>query len=263
MSQKTVNRLLAFDIGNTHTVIGIFEGDQLKGQWRVSSNIPRTEDEFWLMIQGFQTSAGVAEIPATGAAIASVVPHLTDIISSMIRRFLGFESLIVTADTCNFLDIQYATPETVGADRLCVAVAGFEKYGGPLIIVDFGTATTFDIVGSKGEYRGGAIALGVEKAASILHHSAAKLTKVSLEFPRSAIGTTTDHSIQSGIMYGAVEMVDGMIRRIWKELGTETQVVATGGLAPIIQPQTELINHVEPYLVLDGIRLIFQRTQST
>jgi type III pantothenate kinase len=255
--------LLAFDIGNTHTIIGLFDGDTLKGNWRVSSTVPRTEDEFWLMVRGFMDGVGFADSKISGTAVSSVVPHLTDTVSSMVRRFLHIEPLVVTSATCSFLDIRYSAPETVGADRLCNAVAGFDKYGGPLIVVDFGTATTFDVVGSNGEYLGGAIALGVEKAASILHHAAAKLTKVSLEFPAKTIGSATESSIQSGILYGTVEMVDGMIRRIWKELGTESEVVATGGLAPIIQPHTELVRKVEPLLVLDGLRIIYQHSLSS
>ena len=255
--------LLAFDIGNTHTVIGIFHNNHLKGNWRISSTVPRTEDEFYPLIQGFQSSIGVVNTDISGCAISSVVPHITDTVTMMVKRFLGIDPLIVNDKSCAFMDIKYATPETVGADRLCNAVAGFEKYGGPLIIVDFGTATTFDVIGSKGEYLGGAITLGVERAASILHHAAAKLIKVSLEFPDSVIGTTTDHSIQSGLLYGTAEMVDGMIRRIWAQLGTETKVIATGGLAPIIQPNTQLINTVEPLLVLDGLRIIYQRIQTS
>ena len=255
--------LLTFDIGNTHTVIGMFDGDNLKGHWRISSTVPRTEDEFWPLIREFQKSAGLGNTQITGCAIASVVPHLTDTVTSTVRQFLQVEPLIVNFKTCNFIDIKYTAPETVGADRLCNAVAGFHKFGGPLIIVDFGTATTFDVVGPKGEYLGGAIALGVERAASILHHAAAKLTKVSLEFPETSIGTATDHSIQSGILFGTVEMVDGMIRRMWNELGNETNVIATGGLAPIIQPQTKLVTKVEPFLVLDGLRLIYQRMKSS
>ena len=254
--------LLVFDIGNTHTVIGLYDGEDLKCHWRMSSAIPRTEDEFWFTVKGFLTSEGLGNSPIDGAAIASVVPHLTDIVSSMVKRYLHLEPLIVTAKNCAFLDIKYSTPETVGADRLCDAVAGFAKYGGPLIVVDFGTATTFDVVGAQGEYLGGAIALGVEKASSVLHHAAAKLTKVSLEFPETVIGTATDSSIQSGILFGTVEMVDGMIRRIWKELGVKTQVIATGGLAAVIQPKTELVQIVEPFLVLEGLRLIFQRNHT-
>jgi type III pantothenate kinase len=251
--------LLTFDIGNTHIVIGIFDGDRLIAHWRISSAVPRTEDEIWLLLREFQKSAGLSDTPITGGAIASVVPHLTDIVSSTVKRFLKLEPLIVSSKTCRFLDIRYSSPETVGADRICNAVAGFDKYGGPLIVVDFGTATTFDVVGAKGEYLGGAIALGVERAASVLHHAAAMLTKVSLDFPKFVIGTATEASIRSGILYGTVEMVDGMIRRIWQELKTETQVIATGGLADIVQPKTKLVTKVEPFLVLDGLRLIYQR----
>jgi len=254
--------LLTFDIGNTHIVIGIFQRDRLTGHWRVASGVPRTEDEFWLMLREFRDSAGLGKFPITGCAIASVVPDVTETVTGAVRRFAKIEPLIVSSKTCPFLDIRYDAPETVGADRLCNAVAGFDKCGGPVIVVDFGTATTFDVVGSKGEYLGGAITLGVEKAASVLHHVAAKLTRVSLEFPEFAIGTTTEFSIQSGLLYGTVDMVDGMIRRIWKEVGT-TEVIATGGLAHHIQPRTELITKVEPYLVLEGLRLIYQRNQSS
>jgi len=254
--------LLTFDIGNTHIVIGIFQDDRLMGHWRVASAVPRTEDEFWLLLRAFRESEELGNSPITGCAIASVVPDLTETVATAVRRFAEVEPLIVSSNTCPFLDIRYASPETVGADRLCNAVAGFDKYGGPLVVVDFGTATTFDVVGPKGEYLGGAIALGVEKAASVLHHVAAKLTKVSLEFPEFAIGTTTETSIQSGLLYGTVDMVDGMIRRIWKEIGT-TEVIATGGLANHIQPRTKLIAKVEPFLVLEGLRLIYQRNQSS
>ena len=255
--------LLMFDIGNTHIVIGLFDGNRLAAHWRVSSAVPRTEDEFWLLLREFQKSAELRETTITGSAIASVVPHITDVVSATARRFLKLEPLIINSNTCKFLDIRYSSPEAVGADRICNAVAGFDKYGGPLIVVDFGTATTFDVIGDKGEYLGGAIALGVERAASVLHHAAAMLTKVSLDFPEFVIGTTTGASIRSGILYGTVEMVDGMIRRIWQELRTETQVVATGGLAEIVQPKTKLVTKVEPFLVLDGLRLIYQRNHSS
>jgi type III pantothenate kinase len=254
--------LLTFDIGNTHIVIGIFDGERLLAHWRISSAVPRTEDEIWLLLREFQKSAGLSDTPITGCAIASVVPHITDIVASAVRRFLELEPLIVSHNVCKFLDIRYSSPETVGADRICNAVAGFDKYGGPLIVVDFGTATTFDVVGAKGEYLGGAIALGVERAASVLHHAAAMLTKVSLDFPKFVIGTTTETSIRSGILYGTVEMVDGMIRRIWQELKTETEVIATGGLAGIVQPKTQLVTKVEPFLVLHGLRLIYLRNNA-
>jgi type III pantothenate kinase len=255
--------LMTFDIGNTHTVIGLYDGEDLKSHWRMSSTIPRTEDEFWFTTKGFLSSEGFSDTQIDGAAIASVVPHLTDTVSSMVKRYLNLEPLIVSAKSCSFLDIRYSTPETVGADRLCNAVAGYAKYGGPLIVVDFGTATTFDVIGAQGEYLGGAITLGVERMVTVLHHAAAKLTKVSLDFPESVIGNATDSSIQSGILFGTVEMVDGMIRRIWKELGKQTKVIATGGLASVIQPKTELVQIVEPFLVLDGLRLIFRRVHKS
>jgi type III pantothenate kinase len=191
--------------------------------------------------------------------ISSVVPDLTEVFETMASRYLKVEPVVINGSLNVGMPIAYNDPMSVGADRICNAVAGYAKYGGPLIIVDFGTATTFDIVSSEGSYLGGIICLGIESSASELHRRAARLPKVDLRFPSSVIAQDTVSSMQAGLMFGTLEALEGLVRRIRRELGKEAPVIATGGLAPVIAQHTKVFTGVEPALVLDGIRLIVGR----
>ncbi len=254
--------LLAIDVGNTHTVFGIFDGEKLLCDWRMSSQIRRSEDEYWLAIRSFCELRGIATAKLQGVGISSVVPDLTGTLEAMAHKYLGVNPVTVSASMNLGMPIMYNDPGAVGADRLCNAVAGFRKYGGPLIIIDFGTATTFDVISGSGEYLGGVITLGLESAASELHRRAAKLPRIELRFPGTVIGRETVSSMQSGIMFGTVDAVEGIVKRIQNELGARTRVIATGGLSGIIAQNTKIIEAVEPSLVLDGIRLIYSRART-
>ncbi len=253
--------LLAVDIGNTHTVLGVYKGEKLVANWRVTSTSNRTADETWLTIKNFCVDADISPALLNGIGISSVVPDLTDIFSVISRKYLEVEPVIVDGSMNLGFRIHYKDPSAVGADRLCNAVAGFRKHGGPLIVIDFGTATTFDVVAEKGDYLGGVIALGLESTAAELHRRTAKLPKIELHFPEKIIGSDTVSSMQAGIMFGAVDAVEGMIKRIREELGSKPKVIATGGLAAVIAQHTSVIEACEPSLVLDGVRLIYDRVR--
>jgi type III pantothenate kinase len=233
--------LLAVDVGNTHTVIGIFNGDELLTDWRMASLTHRTVDENWLTIKNFCTDAKIPPDAIDGVGISSVVPDLTDVFESLARKYFRVEPVTVTASLDLGIRVLYTDPSAVGADRLCNAIAGFKKYGGPLVVIDFGTATTFDVIAATGDYMGGVITLGLESTASELHRRAARLPKIELRFPPSVIGKETEASMQSGVMFGAVDAVEGAIRRISAELGTKPKVIATGGLAGIVAARTTVI----------------------
>lgn len=251
--------LLAVDVGNTHTVLGIFEGDRLLADWRLASLSQRTADESWLAVRSFCAEYDISPRSLQGVGISSVVPDLTAIYETMARKFLHAEPVTVSGSLDLGIRIDYRDPTAVGADRICNAVAGYAKYGGPLVIIDFGTATTFDVVGANGDYLGGVITLGLESMAAELHRRAAKLPKIELRFPASVIGKDTQASMQAGVMFGTVDAVEGTVRRILQELRTPARVIATGGLAPVVAAHSTVIEAVEPALVLDGIRRIWQR----
>lgn len=259
--------ILAIDIGNTHTVMGVFEGSRLLFDWRVTSTLQQTEDEVGTNVRLFLQDAGVEPKRITGIAIASVVPNLTDIFGTMARKYFKVDPVIVSSDLALGIEILYDDPKAVGADRLCNAVAGFAKYGGPLIVIDFGTATTYDVVGAKGDYLGGVIAPGIETSAADLHRRAAKLPKIELHFPVATIGTNTTGSMQAGILFGALDAMEGMVRRLQAELvkqeQQEGQLIATGGFSKFICDHSPLPLHWEPSLVLDGVRLIYEKTHAT
>lgn len=253
---------LAIDIGNTHTVVGVYKGASLLHEWRIASARNKTEDEAGAQVRLLFNEA---KLPATIAAagISSVVPDLTDVYIGMVKKYFHQEPFEVSAALDLGIKIHYANPMAVGADRICNAVAGYAKYGGPLLIVDFGTATTYDIVGANGDYIGGVIAPGVETSAGELHRRAAKLPKIELRFPPSIIGADTEESMQAGILYGAVDALNGMVRRLQEEVlkreGKPARVIATGGFSRIISKETDVIQALEPSLVLEGIRLIHER----
>jgi type III pantothenate kinase len=251
--------LLAIDVGNTNIVIGMLAGEQLTNHWRIATSVSRTSDEAWIVIKALCDTESVNMTRIAGVAISSVVPDLTSIFVDLSRQRFKVEPYEVKAETAPSLKIHYRDPSAVGADRICNAVAAFAKYGGPVVIVDFGTATTFDVVDRSGEYLGGIITPGIELAGKILHHNAARLPKVTLNFPPQVIATTTESSIQSGLLWGAVTVLEGLCKRIFDELGEKARVIATGGLSPVIAEHTLTIDAVEPSLVLDGLRILYQR----
>ena len=255
--------LLAIDVGNTHTVFGVYRGETLASDWRVSSIQQQTDDEAGAHVKLLLAEAGLGPKDVTHIGIASVVPNLTDIFASMARRWFSIEPIIIDSSLDLGMAIRYSNPRSVGADRLCNAIAGFTKYGGPLIIIDFGTATTYDVVATDGSYMGGVIAPGVETAAADLHRRAAKLPKIELRLPGVIIGRDTETSMQAGVIYGAIDSMEGMIRRIQIELSrTESKparVIATGGFSTFISQHSALIESCEPSLVLEGIRLVCLR----
>ena len=258
--------LLAIDIGNTHTVFGIYRKSKLVADWRVTSMLQRTEDEVGTQVRLFLKEA---KIPLKGieqVGISSVVPNLTDIYTTMARKYFHLAPLIISSALDLGIKILYDDPNSVGADRICNAVAGFALFGGPLIIIDFGTATTYDAVSGTGDYIGGVIAPGMETSAVDLHRRAAKLPKVELHFPKTIIGKDTVSSMQAGILYGAIDALEGMVERIHGELrkreGKKAIVVATGGFSRLMASHSKSITECVPSLVLDGVRLIHERVNS-
>ncbi len=250
--------LLCIDVGNTHTQFGVFDRGKLKRDYRVASEVVRTEDEIGIVILSLLRHHGIRINDIEGVGISSVVPNLTGILERMSRKYFGSEPLTVGPNLDLGIKIAYDEPAAVGSDRICNAVAGHRKYEGPLVILDFGTATTYDVVAADGTYLGGAIAPGLETAATDLQRKAAKLPRIELRFPKEIIGKTTASSMQSGIMYGAVDAVEGMVRRIKAVLGGDPKVVATGGYAQIMAAETRVIDYIEPTLVLDGVRIIYE-----
>jgi type III pantothenate kinase len=256
--------LLAIDIGNTHTVFGIYHKAKLMADWRVTSMLQRTEDEVGTQVKLFLKEASIPLKKIDGVGISSVVPNLTDVFSVMARKYFGVEPLIISSSLQLGIKIDYDDPISVGADRICNAVAGFEAFGGPLIIIDFGTATTYDVVSSIGDYLGGVIAPGVETSAIDLHRRAAKLPKIELHFPKTIVGKDTVSAMQAGILFGAVDAMEGMVGRIQQDLQRigekKAKVIATGGFSQLIASQSKAIAKSVPSLVLDGVRLIYEKT---
>lgn len=255
--------LLAIDIGNSHTVVGVFDGERLSAEWRVTTHDLRTSDEVGVYVRSLLRDGGFDLRAIDRVGIASVVPPLTGSYARMARSTFQVEPVLIHGGLDLGFRILYLDPMAVGADRLCNAIAGFRKHGGPLIIVDFGTATTYDVVGPNGDYWGGVIAPGVETSAADLHRRAAKLPRVDLTLPARVIGRDTVESMQSGILYGAIDATEGMIRRLSEtieaESGRAPSVIATGGFSAFLRQHSSLIAHHEPSLVLDGIRLICDR----
>ena len=251
--------LLAIDTGNTQTVLGLFQGSELVSHWRTGTDRDRTSDEHALLVTQLLDLEGYdAEDAVTGIAIASTVPSLTATLRAMTTRWFSVPTVVLEPGVRSGVAILADNPKEVGADRVANTVAVHNLFGGPSIVVDFGTSTNFDVVSAKGEYLGGAIVPGIEISLDALFGRAAALRRVELVEPRSVIGRTTVECIQSGALYGYTELVDGMCRRIEGELG-ECTVVATGGLSGLISPLSTVIDHHEPWLTLHGLRLVFER----
>jgi type III pantothenate kinase len=251
--------LLAIDVGNTNIVYGLFSGEKLVHQFRVESGRGRTADEYAVVLWQLLAMNGVNVKDIDAAIIASVVPALTDPMAALVRRAFGREALVVGPGIRTGMAILYENPREVGADRIVNAVAAYERCKGGVIVVDFGTATTFDCVTPKGEYLGGVIAPGIQISADALFSRAAKLPRVEIAKPPKVVGRNTLHSMQSGIVYGYVGLVDGLVERIQAELGYPCAVLATGGLAPLIAPLTRTINEVDSDLTLVGLRILYER----
>lgn len=255
--------LLAIDIGNTNIVLGLYEGDTLGPRWRLATVHERTADEYGIQMIGLFRHVGVGTEAIRGIAIASVVPPLAGTFEQACLKYLGISPLIVDAGTKTGVRIKYEDPKQVGADRVVDAAAAYKLYGGPACIVDFGTATTFDAISVAGDYLGGAIAPGINVSADALFRRTSKLPRVDIQRPPSAIGRNTVHSLQSGLYFGYVGLVEGMVARFRSELGPQLKVIATGGLAEIIAKETNAIQIIAPWLTLDGLRMIFDMNRTT
>lgn len=248
--------LLAIDVGNTNTVLGMFEGDDLRYSWRIKTDARTTADEIALVFRGLLADAD----DVTGIALCSTVPSVLREMRTMLDRYYGdVTTVIVEPGTKTGVPVLTDNPKEVGADRIVNTIAAHHLYGGPCIVVDFGTSTNLDVVSAKGEFLGGALAPGIEISLDALASRAAQLRKVELVAPRSVIGKNTVEALQSGALYGFAGQVDGLVDRIIEEIGDVTAVIATGGLAPIVVPESQTITHHEPDLTLVGLRLVFEK----
>ncbi len=248
--------LLASDVGNTNTVLGLFEGDVLTRSWRIKTHARSTADEIELIFRGLLDGAP----DVTGIALCSTVPAVLREMREMLSEYHSdVPTVIVEPGTKTGVPVLTDNPKEVGTDRIVNTIAAFHLYGGPSIVVDFGTSTNLDVVSGKGEFLGGALAPGIEISLDALAQRAAQLRKVELVRPRSVIGKNTVEALQSGALYGFAGQVDGLVRRITDELGGVTAVIATGGLAPIVVAESETITHHDPDLTLVGLRLVFEK----
>ena len=253
--------LLAFDVGNTTIAVGVFDGRTLRKSWKIRTDSDKTGDEYGAILLNLMQVAGLGAEEVSGAIISSVVPPLTPVIEEVCRTYFGTAALIVGPGLKTGMPILYENPLEVGADRITAAVAAFEKYGGPAIVVDFGTATTFDAVSAKGEYLGGAIAPGIQIAAEALTLKTARLPRIEIRKPKRAIGRTTVASMQSGLYFGYIGLVTNTIGEIRREIDGPVRVVATGGFGGQIVAELPAIEAYEPDLVLDGLRIIYERNR--
>ena len=251
--------LLVVDVGNTHTVLGLYDGERLVHDFRIETAKGRTSDEHHVLLLNLLQLAGVERSDVRASILASVVPSFNDTVIDAVDRAFDHEIMVVGPGIKTGMPVLYENPREVGADRIVNAVAAYERVKGAAIVVDFGTATTFDCISAKGEYLGGSIAPGMEISANALFARAARLPRSEIAQPPRAIGRNTVHSMQSGIVFGYVGLVDGLVRRLAAEMEGEVAVIATGGLAGLIEPESETIEEVDEYLTLEGLRLIYLR----
>jgi type III pantothenate kinase len=254
--------LLAVDVGNTNTVFGLYRERQPLGQWRISTVRERTADEYAAALIQLITLKGFRHGDVSAAVISSVVPQALPPLKSMCREFFGCEAKVVTEDLAVTAPVAVENPREVGADRLVNAVAAHARYGGPLIVVDFGTATTFDVIDQEGRYCGGVIATGINLSLEALHRAAAKLPRVAVERPPQVIGGSTVTAMQSGVYWGYVGLIEGVVSRIKAEFGQPMKVVATGGLAGLFAGATDVIEHVDRDLTMAGLVELFYADRS-
>jgi type III pantothenate kinase len=255
--------LLAIDVGNTNTVIGIYDGTKRLAFWRIRTVEDSTADEYRMILRSLAAAEELKSFQFGGVIISCVVPPLIGALEELCSSYLKVAPLFVGPGMKTGMPIRYDNPREVGADRIVNAVAAYEKYGGHLIAVDFGTATTFDYINKAGEYEGGAIAPGVKIAAEALFHEASKLFRVELIAPQRVIAKDTASAIQSGIVFGYASLVDGILMRMFDELGSRPRVIATGGLATVISAETTLVDEVDDDLTMEGLRILFQRNQTS
>jgi len=255
---RGVLMLLAMDIGNTATSIGVFQGEELKARWTIATDVQNLVDEYAILLLNLLRSADVERGDVDEAILGSVVPSLTPVFQEVCRRYFSVTPLVVDLGVKTGVRIKYDSPRDVGADRVVDAVAAIKLYGPPLIIVDFGTATVFDAISKEGDYVGGAIAPGIGISSQALFERTAKLPRIELERPKTAIGKTTVTAMQSGIIFGYVGLIEGIVARMKVELEGEVKVIATGGWAPVIDRETSVIDVVNLDLTLIGLHLIYE-----
>ena len=251
--------LFCVDIGNTNILMGLYQGSELVTHWRIATDHQKMADEYAMLILNLFERSDQAPESVEGVIIASVVPPLTGIFEKLSRRYFRRTAFVVGDSIDAGVPVRYDNPAEVGADRVVNAVAACHHYGSPACVVDFGTATTFDALSVDGEYVGGAIAPGIGIAAEALFRRTSKLPRIDLALPPGVIGKNTVHSMQSGIVFGYVGLVDGLVRRLASEMEDEVSVIATGGLARLIEPESETIEEVDDFLTLEGLRLIYLR----
>lgn len=254
--------ILVIDIGNTNIVLGVYDDENLLHHWRLNTNKQQTEDEYGMMIKGLFREEGLSPNDVQGIIISSVVPPSMSALERMCHKYFKIEPLIVGPGIKTGLSIHYDNPREVGADRIVNAVGALEDYDPPLIIVDSGTATTFCYINEHGHYLGGAITPGMNVAMEALYHYASKLPKIDFKLPKHVIGKNTVMAMQSGIVYGYIELVDGMIRRMIAESNSNPTVIATGGLAEIVADQSQYIQHYDPFLTLKGLYSIYRKNKT-
>ena len=251
--------LLTIDIGNTNIVFGVFEDKKLVNHWRIVTHKDKTEDEYGILIVNLYRAAGIDMAKTKGVIVSSVVPPMVSTFESLCRKYFHITPLFVGPGVKTGMPIRYDNPHEVGADRIVNAIAAYDKYKHSLVVVDFGTATTFDYISPRGEYMGGAIAPGIVISSEALFMRASKLPRIELIRPEFVIGKNTNSSLQAGIVFGYIAMVDGIIEKIKQEVKTDPRVVATGGLAPLIAEGSKTIEEVDPLLTLTGLRLIYEK----
>ncbi|MCP1492189.1 type III pantothenate kinase [Peribacillus frigoritolerans] len=253
--------IFVLDVGNTNTVLGVYDEDILKYHWRIETNRHKTEDEYGMIIKSLLQHENLAFDQFDGIIISSVVPPIMFALERMCKKYFGIKPLIVGPGIKTGLNIKYENPREVGADRIVNAVAGIQEYGSPLIIVDFGTATTYCYINEDKQYMGGAIAPGINISTEALYSKAAKLPRIEISRPEGIIGKNTVSAMQAGILYGYVGQVEGIVNRIKAQSNLEPTVIATGGLATLIANESTVIDVVEPFLTLKGLQLIYKRNR--